>query len=95
MPHTSPVDTLYFSGSSAEGDNIKSCAGESGDMPGLITTFTAGFVSELAGSDLSKTSAMDMHVHKGILMGCNVRAGCAGTGFEATPMANQTWNGST
>jgi hypothetical protein len=62
-------DTLYFSGSYAEGDYIKSCAKNSGDMPGLITTFTAGFVSKIAEFDLSETYAMDNCLHEGILNG--------------------------
>ncbi len=76
-------DTLYFSGSSAEGDNIKSCTGEVRDMPGLITTFTAGFVSELAEADLSKTSAMDMHVNKGILNGLQCARRLCRHGFRS------------
>lgn len=76
-------DTLYFSGSYAEGDYIKSCAENSGDMPGLITTFTAGFVSKIAEFDLSETDAMDNCLQEGILNGLRCARRLCWHGFRS------------
>lgn len=76
-------DTLYFSGSYAEGDYIKSCAENSGDMPGLITTFTAGFVSKIAEFDLAETGAMDNCLQEGILNGLRCARRLCWHGFRS------------
>lgn len=76
-------DTLYFSGAYAEGDYIKSCAKNSGDMPGLITTFTAGFVSKIAEFDLSEPYAMNSCLHEGILNGLRCARRLCWHGFRS------------
>ncbi|GIK01957.1 hypothetical protein Aspvir_005998 [Aspergillus viridinutans] len=74
-------DTLYFNGSYAEGDFIKACTGEAGDMTGLMSTFTAGFASGLAKSDLSAVSGIDSGIEAGILQGLKCSRRLCRTGF--------------
>ncbi|KAF3401259.1 hypothetical protein DPV78_006080 [Talaromyces pinophilus] len=86
-------DTLYFSGSYAEGDYIKSCAKNSGDIPGLVTTFMAGFVSKIAEFDLSEPYAMDNCLHDGILNGLRCARRLCWHGFRSNldGQPNMSW----